>query len=122
MISATHFFDNQVRKQTIQIGLAAPGGSSGTNVAIDIKPGAKNWRIAYAPRNLPGKSACGRNPADFSPPVHAVTVDRAVVIVFVDQAFLNHVAPGLRACLETFFWIGIVTRIDAAFPVQPQLQ
>ena len=34
---------------------------------------------------------------------------------------MHHVESGLHACLETLLGVEVMLRVDAAFPVQPQL-
>src|SRR5439155_12608699 len=74
----------------------------------------------YASRYLPRQSARRRHAADVALRAHAVAVDRAPVVIGIDQAFAHHLQPCVVPRLRALLRIKIVVGIRAALPLEPQ--
>src|SRR5258706_7920633 len=97
MRSPPHLLDDHERAEVVEICFATPGGTGGADIAINIKTGAENRRIAQPSRNLPGQPAGGGDAADFAFRVDSVAVDGVVQVLFSDQTFSQHFEPGAAA-------------------------
>jgi len=120
MRAAPHLFHDQERAQVVEVGFAAAGRSGGADFVVHVESRAENRRVADAAGNLPRQPAGRRHAADVAAGVDAVAVDRAVIVIGIDEAFTHHlqagVVPGLRPRLR----IRVVLRIDAALPLEPE--
>ena len=120
MRATAHLFHYQERAKVVKIRLATPGRAGRAYRAVNIEPGAEDGRVAKPSGNLPGQSAGGSNATDFALTVDTIAIDRSVQMFRLKQALREHFQRDASSSFGAIFWIGIVRRIGAPLPFQPE--